>query len=101
MGLFLPSQGEGPTVAPQNPGFYHIQFNGETADGHKIRTKLVGDGDPGYGSTSKMLAEAGVCLSQDPLTTKGGFWTPASALSEAYLARLQDKGGLSLEVLDD
>ena len=99
LGLFLPSQGEGPTVDPLNPGFYHIQFNGETIDGQKFATKLLGDGDPGYGSTSKMLAESGVCLALDSLQTEGGFWTPASALGDAYLERLQDKGGLSFEVL--
>ncbi len=100
LGLFLPAQGEGPKVDPQNPGFYHIQFNGETVDGQIFTTRLVGDGDPGYGSTSKMLAESGVCLALDALATKGGFWTPASALGGAYLARLQDAGGLKFDVID-
>lgn len=99
LGLFLPAQGEGPKVDPANPGFYHIQFNGETDNGEKLITKLLGDGDPGYGSTSKMLAESAVCLALDPLTTGGGFWTPASALGDAYLKRLQDKGGLSFAVV--
>lgn len=99
LGLFLPAQGEGPKVDPEKPGFYHIQFNGETADGQMFVTKLLGDGDPGYGSTSKMLAESAVCLALDTLTTEGGFWTPASALGDAYLARLQDKAGLTFEVI--
>lgn len=99
LGLFLPAQGEGPNVDPQDPGFYHIQFNGETTDGQKIVTKLFGDGDPGYGSTSKMLAESAVCLALDKLDIEGGFWTSASALGDAYLARLQDKGGLTFEVI--
>ncbi len=101
LGLFLPAQGEGPKVDPENPGFYHIQFNGETADGQGFVTKLVGDGDPGYGSTSKMLAESAVCLALDELKTDGGFWTPASALGDAYLERLKDKGGLTFEVVSD
>lgn len=99
LGLFLPDQGEGPKVDPENPGFYHIQFNGQTFDGKTLVTKLVGDGDPGYGSTSKMLSEAAVCLALDELQTKGGFWTPASALGDAYLERLQKNAGLSFEVL--
>lgn len=99
LGLFLPAQGQGPKVDPENPGFYHIQFNGETEGGQTLVTNLLGDGDPGYGSTSKMLAESGVCLALDTLTTNGGFWTPASALGDAYLERLQDKGGLSFEVV--
>lgn len=99
LGLFLPDQGEGPKVDPNNPGFYHIQFNGQTADGQKFVTILKGDGDPGYGSTSKMLAEAAVCLALDELPMDGGFWTPASALGNAYLNRLQHSGGLSFEVV--
>jgi short subunit dehydrogenase-like uncharacterized protein len=99
LGLFLPAQGEGPKVDPKDPGFYHIQFNGETESGEPFVTKLLGDGDPGYGSTSKMLAESGVCLALDSLSCKGGFWTPASALGGAYLKRLQDKGGLTFEVI--
>lgn len=99
LGLFLPAQGEGPKVDPEDPGFYHIQFNGETEQGESFVTKLLGDGDPGYGSTSKMLAEAAVCLALDELETDGGFWTPASALGDAYLRRLQENGGLTFEVL--
>ena len=101
LGLFLPAQGEGPKVDPENPGFYHIQFNGQTADGQKLVTKLLGDGDPGYGSTSKMLAEAAVCLALDELPTEGGFWTPASALGDAYLERLQNSGGLRFELVEE
>jgi short subunit dehydrogenase-like uncharacterized protein len=99
LGLFLPAQGDGPKVDPLNPGFYHIQFNGQNEDGDKLVTKLLGDGDPGYGSTSKMLAESAVCLALDTLITGGGFWTPASALGDAYLQRLQEKGGLSFAVV--
>jgi len=99
LGLFLPAQGNGPNVDPSNPGFYHIQFNAQSENGDQLVTKLLGDGDPGYGSTSKMLAESAVCLALDPLTTNGGFWTPASALGDAYLKRLQDKGGLSFAVV--
>jgi len=99
LGLFLPAQGEGPKVDPEDPGFYKIQFNGQTSDGQTLVSKLIGDGDPGYGSTSKMLAESAVCLALDDLNTGGGFWTPASALGDAYLRRLQDNGGLTFEVM--
>lgn len=100
LGWLLPSQGEGPRVDPENPGFYHIQFNGETAGGKSLATRVTGDADPGYGSTSKMLAESGVCLALDKLDTGGGFWTPASAMGDALLSRLQDKAGLTFEVLE-
>ena len=98
LGKILPAQGEGPTVDPEDPGFYIIQFNGETADGEKLVGRLHGDGDPGYGSTSKMLAESGLCLAQDNLDVEGGFWTPASAMGDALLERLQARGGLTFEI---
>lgn len=98
LGLMLPSQGEGPSVDPEKPGFYVIQFNGETRGGAPLQTTLRGDGDPGYGSTSKMLAESGVCLALDRLSTSGGFWTPSSAMGDQLLARLQEKGGLTFEI---
>jgi short subunit dehydrogenase-like uncharacterized protein len=62
--------------------------------------KVTGDMDPGYGSTSKMLGEAAVCLAKDDLTVGGGFWTPASALDGKYLDRLQKNAGLTFEVCD-
>ena len=98
LGKILPAQGEGPTVDPEDPGFYIIQFNGETADGEKLVGRLHGDGDPGYGSTSKMLAESGLCLALDNLDVEGGFWTPASAMGDALLERLQARGGLTFEI---
>jgi len=100
LGWLLPSQGEGPKVDPDNPGFYRIQFNGETADGRSFATRVSGDSDPGYGSTSKMLAEAGVCLAKDELNSDYGFGTTASTMGDALLVRLQDNAGLSFEVID-
>jgi len=100
LGLFLPAQGEGPVVDPQDPGFYNIQFVGKTASGETFNTHLHGDGDPGYGSTSKMLAESAVCLAKDNINCDGGFWTPVSAMGDALMIRLQDKGGLTFKVLD-
>lgn len=98
LGLVLPSQGQGPKVDINNPGFYHIQFNGETEDGQPLIGKLLGDADPGYGSTSKMLAEAGVCLAIDEIKVEGGFWTPSSAMGEALLKRLERNAGLEFSI---
>ncbi len=98
LGVFIPSQGEGPKVDPQDPGFYIIQFNGETADGQSMVAEVRGDADPGYGSTSKMLAEAGICLALDKLDVNGGFWTPSSAMGECLMNRLTSNAGLSFEL---
>ena len=56
--------------------------------------------DPGYGSTSKMLAEAALALvfDVDRATTPGGCWTPAAAMPDALLARLPTKAGITFEV---
>lgn len=101
LGWLLPDQGQGPKVDPGNPGFYDIQFNGETASGEKLIARLTGDADPGYGSTSKMLAESAVCLALDKLDTAGGFWTPSSAMGDALLARLTESAGLSFSLEGD
>lgn len=96
----VPKPGEGPSPKEQENGFYDLRFIGRTQDGKTIITKVTGDRDPGYGSTSKMLGEAGLCLAFDADDTKGGFWTPASALDGKLLDRLTSKAGLTFEVLE-
>lgn len=64
-------------------------------------TKVTGDRDPGYGSTAKMLGEAGCCLVElDRTTVGGGFWTPSTAMGEALLQRLEAHAGLRFLVLE-
>lgn len=99
----VPAPGEGPSPAAQRAGFFDLRFVGTTADGDEIRTKVTGDMDPGYGSTAKMLGEAGTCLAQDvparTTTPAGGILTPASLLGEDLLTRLTTHAGLTFEVL--
>jgi short subunit dehydrogenase-like uncharacterized protein len=95
MGDDAPKPGEGPTKEERDSGFYDILFIGETARGEKIRTFCKGDRDPGYGSTSKMIAEAAICLVRDRADTPGGVWTPAAAMGRALLKRLDANAGLS------
>ena len=98
----LPSQGEGPDVDPDKPGFYVIDFMGKTTKGESFVARVEGDADPGYGSTSKMLAESAVCLALngDELEVDGGFWTPASAMGQHLLDRLQNNAGLKFTIRD-
>ncbi len=98
----LPAPGEGPGPAAREAGFFDIRFFGTTADGRSLRAKVTGDRDPGYGSTGKMLGEAGACLAREiPATAlAGGFWTPATALGDRLIARLQDHAGLTFTVTD-
>ncbi|MEM8982492.1 MAG: saccharopine dehydrogenase NADP-binding domain-containing protein [Pseudomonadota bacterium] len=95
---FLPQPGDGPDAAAREAGFFNLLFFGKRPDGSVIRSRVTGDRDPGYGSTSKMLAESAVCLAKDSaVTVGGGFWTPASAMGDTLLARLSDNAGLAFE----
>ncbi|WP_375177091.1 saccharopine dehydrogenase family protein [Marinobacter mobilis] len=98
----VPKPGEGPSPESQKSGFYDLRFIGQTADGRTLRTKVTGDRDPGYGSTAKMLGEAGVCLARDVRNTDraGGFWTPASIFGETLVERLKTNAGLTFDRID-
>ncbi|AOY87659.1 saccharopine dehydrogenase [Marinobacter salinus] len=98
---FVPQPGEGPSPEAQKAGFYDLRFVGHTVDGKTIITKVTGDRDPGYGSTGKMLGEAGMCLAFDvPADKAGGFWTPSSLLDGKLMERLTGKAGLTFDVLE-
>lgn len=99
LGGFLPKPGEGPSREQREAGHYELFFHGihPSARELDVRVRVAGQLDPGYGSTSRMLAEAACCLAQDPLTIDGGFWTPASGLGEHLLQRLSDNAGMTFE----
>lgn len=96
-----PLPGEGPSRAEREAGFYDVLFLGTDAEGHALRVGVAGDRDPGYGSTSKMIAEAAVCLLQDATETPGGIWTPAPAMGDMLIARLQAHAGLRFAIEED
>lgn len=100
--FMLPKPGEGPSLEAQKSGFFDIRFVGKTASGKTLRTKVTGDQDPGYGSTGKMLGQAGVCLALDlpKVERAGGFWTPSTAFGDKLLTRLTRYSGLKFEVLE-
>ena len=62
-----------------------------------LRVGVKGDRDPGYGSTSKMITEAAVCLLENR-GTPGGIWTTAPAMGDKLIARLQAHAGLKFGV---
>ena len=55
-----------------------------------------GDRDPGYGSTSKMLAETGIALVANK--GDGGVWTPGALLGDTLIARLTEHAGLTFQI---
>jgi short subunit dehydrogenase-like uncharacterized protein len=95
----LPKAGEGPSPAEQEAGKYDLRFYGTTASGKTIECKVTGDKDPGYGSTSKILSEAAVCLAKDFDDAEGGFPTPSVAMGDKLLGRLVASAGLTFSVV--
>ncbi len=100
MKRFLPKPGQGPTPQQQAKGYFDIEFYAvhPTDRSQDMKARVAGDRDPGYGSTSKMLGEAAVCLAKDELSCGGGFWTPASAMGTALIDRLQANAGLTFSI---
>jgi short subunit dehydrogenase-like uncharacterized protein len=87
-------QGSGPDEARREKSWFTVDFVGE-AGGQTIRTRVSG-GDPGYTETAKMLSEAALCLAFDDNPDTSGQVTPAQAMGDALLARLQ-KAGIRFE----
>jgi short subunit dehydrogenase-like uncharacterized protein len=99
----LPKPGEGPSAEAQRKGWFDLRFHGRTPDGRELRVKVTGEGDPGYGSTARMLGQAGASLALDFAEggRPGGFWTPATMFGDVLVERLTAHAGLSFEVLGD
>lgn len=93
-----PKPGEGPSKEERDNGFYDVLFIGEAADGRVVKASVSGDRDPGYGSTSRMIAESALCLLQDATETAGGIWTTAPALGDKLIKRLMDNAGLKFQI---
>jgi short subunit dehydrogenase-like uncharacterized protein len=91
-----PKTGEGPSREERESGFYDILFIAEYEDGRTARLSVKGDRDPGYGSTSKMIAEAALCLAED-VKGEGGVWTPGALMAEALAKRLEAKAGIAFK----
>jgi len=98
----LPQPGDGPSREKQERGNFDIRLRGEhPSDPAKtLWARVQGDRDPGYGSTSKMLAESALALAQDDLTVGGGCWTPASAMGDQLLERLPAHAGVTFTIED-
>ncbi|HMI80159.1 MAG TPA: saccharopine dehydrogenase, partial [Solirubrobacterales bacterium] len=93
--LKMKAPGEGPSEAERERSWFKVVFVGE-GGGKRVVTEVSG-GDPGYGETSKMLAESGLCLAFDELPQRSGQLTTAAAMGDALLERLQ-KAGITFQV---
>ncbi len=90
--------GDGPTQEERENGNYDALFAGQNCEGELMISSVQGDRDPGYGSTSKMLAEAAICLLENPALASGGLWTPAAAMGQALIDRLHAHAGLTFQI---
>jgi short subunit dehydrogenase-like uncharacterized protein len=89
-----PKPGEGPSREERESGFYDVLFVAESQGKETLRLAVKGDRDPGYGSTSKMISEAALCLAgQAP--EQGGFWTPGALMGDSLVKRLIEHAGLT------
>jgi short subunit dehydrogenase-like uncharacterized protein len=91
--LKLKDPGEGPTSEQREKAWFKVRFIAQAGEGggQKVVTEVSG-GDPGYGETSKMLAESALCLARDELPSTAGQVTSAVAMGDALIARLQAAG---------
>ena len=95
----LPKPGQGPSKEQRETGMYDVLYIGTTMDGRTLRASVYGDKDPGYGSTSRMISEAALTLNDTSRqATPGGVWTPAAAMGDALIARLQERAGLTFKL---
>ena len=91
-----PKPGEGPSPEERENGFYDVLFVGEWPDGRTLKYGVKGRYDPGYGSTSRMLAETGIALLA--CRAEGGISTPGALLGEALVERLREHAEISFAV---
>jgi short subunit dehydrogenase-like uncharacterized protein len=98
IGVDVPKPGEGPSKEERENGLYDILFVGIDEKGRQVRIAVRGDRDPGYGSTSKMIAECAICLLRDAPEVPAGIWTPGAAMGHRLIKRLVDHAGLTFEV---
>ncbi len=91
-----PKPGEGPSKEERENGYYDVLFIGEWPDGKTIRYGVKGRYDPGYGSTSRMIAETGIALLD--CKAEGGISLPGALLGEALVKRLQDHAEITFAV---
>jgi short subunit dehydrogenase-like uncharacterized protein len=90
-------QGTGPSEERRAKSWFKVHFHGE-GGGKRVICEVSG-GDPGYGETSKMLAESALCLANDDLPQTAGQVTTAQAMGAALTDRLQ-RAGIEFTVVE-
>ncbi|WP_171169105.1 trans-acting enoyl reductase family protein [Streptomyces sp. I05A-00742] len=82
--------GRGPDAERRARSWFRVRFVGE-GGGRRVFTEVAG-GDPGYGETAKIFAEAALSLALDDLPETSGQVTTATAMGDALTERLRAAG---------
>lgn len=93
--------GDGPSREERESGMFDVLFVGSNDSGDSLAASVKGTMDPGYGTTSKMIAETAICLVKHPDVATGGIWTPGAALQDLLITRLETHAGMSFAVEQD
>ena len=93
-----PKPGEGPSKEERETGSYDLLFVALAPDGRQVHIAVKGDRDPGYGATSKMIAECAICLLRDTPELSAGIWTPGAAMGDRLIKRLVEHAGMTFQV---
>jgi short subunit dehydrogenase-like uncharacterized protein len=92
----MPKPGEGPSAEQRENGFYDVLFIGSGEGDERLRAAVTGDRDPGYGSTSKMIAESALTLLE--FSSPGGIFTPGGIMAAPLVERLRKHAGLTFTI---
>jgi len=89
--LFLPKQGDGGTEEELEKGRFAIDFFAKGPAGKTIRIKMVSEQDPGYVVTPLLVIESAISLMKETTReiTPGGIYSPAAAMKEPFIERLE------------
>ncbi len=90
--MVLPGPGQGPSREAIESGFFEMHVLAKTESGRRLRGRVAGTRDPGYGETAKMLGETAMCLAKDGarLAPRFGVLTPATAMGMRLVERLRN-----------
>ena len=92
--IIFPKPGEGPSKYKMQNGFFKLKIIGSINKIRKNSVTVIGDSDPGYSATAKMLTESAISilLNENKIPKKYGVLTPASGIGLVLIERLKGKG---------
>ena len=99
-----PRAGEGPTPEVIRDGSFAMRVLARGGGGAVAEVEVTGQGDPGYGATSALLAESALCLARGGgggggAGPAGGVLTPSTAMGTALVDRLEATGRFRFRVV--